>query len=265
MRPAPWVGLIAAGPVSPSLYKLANWNATLGPVCAETLRVASRLANQMKAGAAAKPEALANAQLILISGPCADFDSLLELARNAAIDWKGRTVLLVDSLRGPEDLDPLRTRGAFTGTINTIEAFPNVQFSAAIDTASRRMLQRFCTATHAKAIAIPHHAKHLFDAGAAFVSDLMTPSFTAAFESLKHAGLTQPEAEEVIERIVHHELRAWRKASRKTWTPPDSRAAARQQNALAKAGEQLKNYYDSSAQAATGLFAKKASAKAGGA
>lgn len=260
MRPAPWVGLIAAGPVSPSLYKLANWNATLGPVCAETLRVASRLANQMKAGAAAKPDALAKAQLILISGPCADFESLLDIALKAGIDWNGRTVLLVDSLRGPGALEPLRARGAHTGTLDTIDAFPDLRFAAAIDGASRRILQRFCTATHAKAFPLPHQAKHLFASGTALVSTLITPAFTAAFESLKHAGLSQPEAEDVIEHIVHQQLRAWLKASRKTWTPPDATAGA-----LAEVNEQLAQYFDATARAASALFAKRASAKAGGA
>lgn len=265
MRPAPWVGLIAAGPVSPSLYKLANWNATLGPVCAETLRVASRLANQMKAGVAVKPADLAKAQLILVSGPCADFESLLDIALNSGIDWNGRTVLLVDSLRGPSRLEPLRERGALTGTLDTIDSFPDLRFAAAIDSASRRILQRFCTATKAKAFPLPRDAKHLFAAGGALVSTLLTPAFTAAFESLKHAGLTQPEAEDVIEHMVHHELRLWLKASRKTWTAPDRNASAEQLAALAAADEQLALYFDSSAQAAARRFATKALAKAGGA
>lgn len=265
MRPAPWVGLIAAGPVSPSLYKLANWNATLGPVCAETLRVASRLANQMKAGSAAKPGALAAAQLILISGPCADFQSLLDLAVNAGIDWSGRTVLLVDSMRGPEKLEPLHALGAHTGTIDTIEAYPGVHFAAAIDSDSRRVVQRFCTATKSKMFPLPHHAKQVFAAGRTLASTLLTPSFTAAFESFKHAGLSQPDAEEVIKHIVHHELRAWLKASRKAWTPADDNAAEWQHAALSAADEQLARYYDSSRRAATNLFAQKASAKASGA
>lgn len=260
MTPAPWAGLIAAGPVSPSLYKLANWNATLGPVCAETLRVASRLANQMKAGAAAKPSALAKAQLILISGPGADFESLLDIAMKAEIDWTGRTVLLVDSLRCPNSLAPLRELGAYTGTLDTLDAYSGIHFAAAINGASRRILQRFCTATHSKAFPLPHGAKLLFAAGSALASTLISPAFTAAFESLKHAGLTQPEAEDVIEHIVHHELRAWLKASRKTWTPPDANATA-----LAEVDQQLANFFDSTARAARALFAKKASAKAGGA
>jgi hypothetical protein len=219
----------------------------------------------MKAGAAAKPAGLAKAQLILVSGPCAAFQSLLEIARNAPIDWNGRTVLLVDSLRGPAQLEPLRERGALVGTLDTIDAFPDLRFAAAIDSDSRRILQRFCTATHAKAFPLPLHSKHLFAAGSALVSTFVTPSFTAAFEGLKHAGLSQPEAEDVIERIVHFELRAWRKASRKTWTPPDRDAAAAQFAALGAVDQQLAQYFDSAARSAAGLFAKKASAKAGGA
>jgi len=265
MRPAPWVGLIAAGPVSPSLYKLANWNATLGPVCAETLRVASRLANQMKAGGAAQPEALAKAQLILISGPCADFQSMLDLAINAGIDWRGRTVLLLDSFRAADKLEPLRALGAHTGTLDTIDAFPGVRFAAAIDGASRRVVQRFCTATKSKAYPLPHNAKQVFAAAGTLISTLLTPAFTASFESFKHAGLTQPEAEDVIEHIVREQLRAWRKAGRKSWTPPDANAAEWQHTALAAADDGLARYFESTARAAAGLFAKKASAKAGGA
>lgn len=48
----PWLGLLAAGPMSPALFRMANLHAHLGPVAAGSVRVASRLANRLKAGTA---------------------------------------------------------------------------------------------------------------------------------------------------------------------------------------------------------------------
>ena len=73
MKISPWVGLFAAGPVSPALARLPGLHAQLGPVTAASLRVASRIANGLKAGHHATPQNMGAASLFLVSGRGAAF------------------------------------------------------------------------------------------------------------------------------------------------------------------------------------------------
>jgi hypothetical protein len=99
--------------MSPVLFRLPNLHAHLGPVASGSLRVASRLANRLKAGTAVQADQFGAAELVLITGPEGDFDELLQLAVSSGIDWRNRTAILLDFRRDNADLAPLRALGAF--------------------------------------------------------------------------------------------------------------------------------------------------------
>ncbi|MBM3786283.1 MAG: DUF2520 domain-containing protein [Acidobacteria bacterium] len=246
-----WVGLLAAGPVSPSLYQLAHWNAVLGPVCAETLRVASRLANRMRAGHAARTGALDACQLVLLSGPADAIAGLIGLAANADVQWRGKTVLLVDTPGPAGALSRLGELGAFIGTLDPIDAFATPYFFADADPASHRLITRFGAATKSKVFIGAAGGKPAFRAGASLVSSLLTPLYAGALQAMKHSGLSQGDALAVAERLVEDTLRAWRKAGRKAWDgtiePPGESATPEQAAALRVRTETLASFLSAAA------------------
>lgn len=232
----PWLGLLAAGPMSPALFRLSNLHVHMGPVASASLRVASRLANRLKAGTATQPEGLGEAEMIFLSGPAAAFPDLLQLALHPALDWSGRTVVLLDSRRGVDSLASLAARGASVATLNSLDAVPGSSFVADADLPARRRLQRFAALTSSSIYFLNPGCKALFEAGAAFTSTLFTPLVATAVDTLKHAGLSQPEACNVAEKHAQLVLRSWGKSGRKGWSGPvadrDASAALAQYAAL---------------------------------
>ena len=253
-----WLGLIAAGPMSPVLFRISHLHVHLGPVAAASLRVASRLANRLKAGAAGLPGSLQQSELILITGPEAAFPELLHLALSSGIDWHGRTAILLDFRRDSADLAPLRSLGASIGTLDSLDAFPDPRFVADADAPARRLLQRFATATASSIFYLKQGRKQVFAAGAAFTGTLLTPLVAATVDCLKKAGLTQADAKLIAERNTLHALRSWLKSGRQGWsgTIPDGdlEAVRRQLLALTAENEVLSEYFANTARLALLLF-----------
>lgn len=262
MRLKPWLGLLAAGPMSSSLFRLPNLNAHLGPVASASLRVASRLANRLKAGAAVPPEGLAEAELILITGPESGFPELLDLALHAGIDWHGRSVVLLDFRRDATDLGPLRALGASTGTLDYLDAFTESRFVADADDAARRRIQRFAAATASSVFYLESGRKQVFSAGSAFTGTLFTPLVAATVDCLKKAGLTSAESLLIAERNTLQTLRSWLKSGRKGWTGTiadhDMDAIRRQLQALSSESEVLSAYFANTAKLALLMFGEDA-------
>jgi signal transduction histidine kinase len=263
MTSKPWIGLLAAGPMSPALFRISNLNVHLGPVASASLRVASRLANRLRAGNAVQPEFLQQAELIFITGPEDAFPELLQRALTSGIDWKDRTAILLDFRRDASDLAPLRAVGASTGTLDSLDAFPDPRFACDADAPARRRLQRFAAATASSIFYLDPGGKQVFAAGSAFTRTLFTPLVAATVECLKKAGLTQAEAILIAERNTLQTLRSWLKSGRKGWagTVPDGdlEGVRRQLQALSNENEVLSEYFANTARLALLLFGEDAS------
>ncbi|MFN0100527.1 MAG: DUF2520 domain-containing protein [Bryobacteraceae bacterium] len=258
MRNRLWLGLLVAGPMSPALFRVSNLHAHLGPVASASLRVASRLANRLKAGTAVQLENLRQADLILISGPERDFPELLKLSLASGIDWRGRTAILLDFRRDTSALAPLRALGASIGTLDSLDAFPEPRFVADADHHARRRLRRFATATSSSIFYLEPGRKQLFAAGSAFTGMLLMPLVAATVDCLKKAGLTQSEALLIAERNTLHTLRSWLKSGRKGWTGTlpdrDLEGVRRQLQALKAQNEALPDYFANTSRLALSLF-----------
>jgi signal transduction histidine kinase len=258
----PWLGLLAAGPMSPALFRISNLHLHVGPVASASLRVASRLANRLKAGTASHAESLQSAELVFITGPEAAFPELLHIAVSSGIEWRGRTAVLLDFRRDASDLAPLRDLGASVGTLDSVAAFADSRFVADADDSARRRLRRFATATESSVFYLASGRKQVFAAGAAFTGTLFTPLVAATVELLKKAGLTQSEAVLIAERNTLQTLRSWLKSGRKGWTGSipdgDLGAVRRQLHALNGENEVLSEYFANTARLALLLFGQDA-------
>jgi hypothetical protein len=190
----PWVGLIAAGPVSPALARLPDLHTQLGPVAAASVRVASRIANQLKAGQPTRIEQLQSTSLLLVSGPESAIPALLNLARDAPWEWQNKTLVLLDTRLEGRDLQEFAGRGAAVATLDPIDGFGEVRFCVDGDAAALRQLKRFLGAVRAPYFTLEQGKKQVFSAGLAFTGTLATPLLAAAVDCFRNAGLDPKQA-----------------------------------------------------------------------
>src|ERR1043166_4174842 len=89
------IGLIAAGAVNSSFIgRLPGKARSLGPVAGVSYRVASRIANSLRAGYAARFVHELNAvRLILFHSSDAQHDTLIDLLKSSGIQWPGKSLL----------------------------------------------------------------------------------------------------------------------------------------------------------------------------
>lgn len=254
----PWVGLIAAGPVSPALARLPDLHTQLGPVAAASLRVASRIANQLKAGQPARIEQMQSASLVLVSGPESAIASLLDLARSAPWDWQSKALVLLDTRLEGRDVEDFAARGAAVATLDPIDGFGEVRFCVDGDAAALRQLKRFLGALRTPYFTVEQGKKQVFSAGLAFTGTLATPLLAAASDCFRNAGLDPKQAAAIAERTLLHTLRAWQKAGRQGWTgvlpQRDLESVRRQLAALAEENTILGEYFAETAHMALELF-----------
>ncbi len=253
-----WVGLIAAGPICPALARLPGLHTQLGPVTAASLRVASRIANQLKAGQAARINEMGAASLLLVSGPDAAIPSLLDLARTSELDWQKRALVLLDTRLDSNDLAEFAARGAEVATLDPVEGFGDVRFCAEGDLAALRKLKKFLAAVRTPCFTIEKGKKQVFSAGLAFTGTLATPLLAAAVDCFRKAGLDAKEAAALAERTLLHTIRAWQKAGRQGWTgvlpQRDLESVRRQLAALEEENTILGAYFAETAHMALELF-----------
>lgn len=258
MKSPLWVGLIAAGPISPALARLPSLHTQLGPVTAASLRVASRIANQLKAGQPARMNEMAAASMLLVSGPDAAMPSLLELARNSDLDWQKRALVLIDTRLDSKDIADFATRGAEVATLDQVDGFGDVRFCAEGDPLALRKIKKFLAAVRTPFFTIERGKKQVFCAGLAFTGTLATPLLAAAVDCFRKAGLEPKEAAAVAERTLLYTIRAWQKAGRQGWTgvlpQRDLESVRRQLAALEEENSILGEYFAETAHMALELF-----------
>lgn len=256
------VGLFAAGPVSSALSRLPALPTQLGPVTAASLRVASRIANGLKAGQAARPEEMGTASLLLVSGPDAGLPALLDLAREAGLSWTKRAIVLLDSRLDSHDLEWFAQQGAEVATLDPLEGFAEVRFCAEGDPAALRKIKRFLDASRAPLFVVERGKKQVFSAGLAFTGTLATPLLAAAVDCFRKAGLDAKDSAALAERTLLHTLRAWQKAGRQGWAgvlpQRDLEAVRRQLAALGEENSILGEYFSETAYMALELFGQDA-------
>lgn len=262
MTSKPWIGLFAAGPVSPALARLPGLHVQLGPVTAASLRVASRIANGLKAGHHATPQNMGAASLFLVSGPGSALPALLELAHSTGLDWSKRAIVLFDSHLDSHDLAAFSQLGAEIASVDPLDGFSDLRFCAEGDPLALRKVKRFLTACQSYLYILKPGKKQMFSAGLAFTGTLATPLLAAAVDCFRKAGLDPKDAAVIAERTLLLTLRAWQKAGRQGWAgvlpQRDLEAVRRQLAALGEENAILGEYFSQTAHMALELFGQDA-------
>jgi hypothetical protein len=226
MRKPRLAALLASGnaAASPVLRALGAAQA-IGPVASTSFRVASRIANTMRAGRAVPSvDAFEPCHLVLISAPDRAVDAAVAQLAAAPFEWNRRTVLLIGD--DGERLKPLRELGAVTATVTAMPGFEERLFVLEGERAALRELRPLLGRT-VRLVLIRPGARIRFDAAITLAGHALFPLLVAADAAFASTGLSRRLTDPVLEKAVQRALRAWINARRNGWGTLDGPDGAR--------------------------------------
>ena len=218
-------GLLGAGAVNLSfIARLPRKAEELGPVCALSYRVASRIANSLRAGTASKDVSdLNRVHVILLCSNPLSLQRLLLLLAAAKIDWMGKRILLCDTACealfqtgiGKPAFPEFRERGASLASICQME-LPGrylLQGDADATKHARAMVREL----EGRAIQLPPNRAALFQAGMTIGTALLTPLLDRVAECFRSAGLRDKQALELASILFERTARKFGHSGRQSW------------------------------------------------
>jgi hypothetical protein len=242
------VALIAGGKISGSpLARFWLLSEMLGPVKASSFRLASRIANSLRAGHPVKDYREFDAcYLILICVPDDALAGVVAELCSAGISWRGKSVVLCSAWRDSSELRELSTRGAAIGSITTIPGFHDLRYLVSGDKRAIQESKRLVENRERRCLAIERGRKPLYLAALTCTGSLLFPLVMAASESLRRAGVTPAVSISILEKQLTIGLRAYARGGRRAYTRPPELSS--QLRALSAADPALARYVEKSYQ-----------------
>ena len=221
MRRIRSVGLVCAGPISRgTVAKLPGITEHIGWVKAPSFRLASRAVNALRAGEPIHAyEGLAQSALILVSVPRSAQDHTISELASAALDWRTKPIVVIDTVSDSDGLKPLTNRGAAVATLQLVnvgdvrtlvieghqEAIRRMQM--VIAPAARRTMQTIRTGGKSRLLAGLHEATQGF-----------LPVIMSVTDHFRAAGLSKQQSETLAQALVTGSMRSYFRAGRRVLT-----------------------------------------------
>lgn len=246
-------GLIAAGNLTDSpLARFNRLSDVLGPVKSHSYRLASRIANMLRAGQAVKDySALESCSLILLSIPDNQVHDIVADLLASGISWRGKSVILLSDWQDSSDLRQLAARGGSVGSLSVIPGFDNLYLVEG-DRQAILECKRLVAHRGARIVSIERTLKPLYLAALTCTGGLLSALLLTASESLRHAGMTPVLRATLLERQLDRTLRAFLKGGRRAYPVPQE--LPRQIHALAAKDAALAHYLEQTTRLASRLI-----------
>ena len=226
-------GLIGSGAVSRSfLFRLPNKARELGPIVSTSSRVASRIANSLRAGTAAKSVLeLARVPVVLFCANPASAGELAEILRAANLNWCKRCIVCCDT---EISLAPLRLQGAAVASVNEI-GIPG-RFAVEGDPEAVKAARAIVRKLGGRSILLKSDAVELFHAGLTMGTALITPLIDRLAQVFRKAGVRDKTAMELASAMVEKTAKGFGHSGRQSWAwhiqAPDPAKLAAEEAAL---------------------------------
>ena len=216
------VGLVVEGNSTSSLIlRLPSLAEELGPVKSRGFRVARRISNFLRSGyPIATYEELQGTRLVLLRIPDSVVPRVVEELCASELDMKALCFALCETWLTSDVLEPLRQRGACTGTLI---AAPNPQrawFLAEGQPMFVRQLRRFIERNDARVLEIGCGNKQLYFAAELLATAIPIPLFTAAQQALREAGIAGNHIHALLEDMAAKMFKDLLNGSRVAWGGP---------------------------------------------
>jgi len=253
MKKAKSVALIGAGKLTDSALSRFYWlSDRLGPVKSSSFRLASRIANQLRAGHPVKDFAeFHSAELILVCVPEPMLPDVVSELAAAPIDFHGKAVVLCSMWLDSSELHQLSALGAAVGSICPIPGFDDLRYLVEGDRPAVLRTRRLVEHRGQRAVAIERFLKPFYLAALICTGSVLFSVLMAADKSLRLAGVPPADSSNILEKQVIRTLRSFVRAGRTTL--PASDELSRQVRALAAMDPNLAHYMEQSARLAESL------------
>jgi hypothetical protein len=214
-------GVVGAGAVSASLIgRLPLKAREIGPVAAVSYRVASRIANTLRAGFPVRSaDELNDVPAVLFHSPPDQAQSLLALLDDPAIDWAGKSLIFCDCSVPVAVRERFQTRGASVvvarefGLPGCVVLEADKGRDAALQT-----VQRIARQLHLKTIEIPPASADVFDAAVTLGSGAFTALIDSTAGLLREAGMRDTEAARIAASFFEQTARDYVHSGKQSWT-----------------------------------------------
>lgn len=213
----PEYGVIGAGALSKSLIgQLPRKSRQIGPVAGVSFRVASRMANSLRAGHAARnADELDTVPVILFHTPADQVSDVARLLEGARIGWKGKALVFCDCQPSSALLNRFHLLGAdaavarqfgIAGSI-MVEGAPSALASA----------HRIAKELRLKAVEIAPGTGDMFNAAVTLSTRAVTPLINRAASLLRESGLRDQEAVRMATALFDQTIREYGHSGKQSW------------------------------------------------
>jgi len=216
------VALVGGGNFSSSsLARFWSLSEKLGPVKASSFRLASRIANALRAGYPVKDFAEFNTcTVVLISVPDRSLLEVIAQLGSAGISWRGKSVILCSECRGSCDLRELAVRGAATASLTAIPGFHNSRFLLEGDRRAVQHAKHLIETREVHSVTIEGGLKPLYLAALTCTTSLLFPLIMVATEALRRANVPAAASKSILEKQILNCLRSYARGGKRAYEPP---------------------------------------------
>jgi len=210
-------GVLGAGAVANSLIgRLPAKRRDLGPVSAISFRVASRIANTLRAGRAARTaDELNDCAVVLFHSPPEQMSLLLDVLENAEIHWPGRALVFCDCGDTPGVLARFQAKGASTAVARRFGIPGHVVVAG--NGAALTAVHRISRDLKLKAVEILPGATCVFDAAVTLGTSAITPLIDCAATLFREAGIRDGEAARIASALFAQTAREYAHSGKQSW------------------------------------------------
>jgi hypothetical protein len=212
------VGLVATGNIARSwISRVVDQLDRLGPIVSSSYRLSCRIANTLQAGVPVEQyEAFDSCKLILVRVAEDELHEVLAGLADAGIAWRGKSVLLCDTLIESSEWRDLEARGATVATLTYVQIGYEERFVLEGDPKAVSNALSILSLPRTRVVVIQRSHKALYLACREAAS-MVVPLAAAADAELRRAGVQPEKAAWMVEQWLQEGLRAYRRSGRKAW------------------------------------------------
>lgn len=213
----PEYGLIGAGAVNASLIgRIPGKARALGPVAASSYRVASRIANMLRAGNAVRSaDELDSVRVILFHAPPDQMESLTGLLRAADIRWAGKSLIICDCEDAGAAGLQFRTLGASVALLRGSGIPGRMLVEGTAPAVSHA--NGFARGLRMKAVQIGPGCEGAFDAAILLGSGALTPLIDHAANLFRQCGVRDTDAVKMAAAVFEQTARDYAHSGKQSW------------------------------------------------
>lgn len=210
------VALLCSGQVSRSpLTRLPNLRRNVAWIKSSSYRVASRAVNALGGGIpVVKLDEMKRAWIWVVSVPSAELAYSVKELCSAGLDWRRRTLLILDGEAESEVAACFRAEGAAVATFAPIDTEES-RYVAEGDPDAVRMVRTLVEDPQRRVIEIRKGTKASYLAGTLAATKVVLPYIADAVECFQTAGITNPDAKYITERLLTGAMRSYFRAGRR--------------------------------------------------